>query len=126
MQQTPYQILGGEPGVRQLADAFYDAMDRLETASDVRAMHKENLGEVKQKLFEFLSGWLGGPGLYSKKYGTICLTEPHQPFKIGSNERDQWLVCMTQALDDIGASGELKDLLRQPMYMVADMVRNQD
>lgn len=124
-RQTPYQILGGDEGIRSLSDAFYDAMDRLETARDVRAMHQENLGEIKEKLFEFLSGWLGGPSLYAKKYGTVCLTEPHAPFAIGEKERDQWLECMEEALKDIGASDELREMVRQPFFMIADTVRNQ-
>ena len=44
--QTPYEILG-EEGVRQLADAFYEAMDRLPQAEAIRAMHAENLDEIK-------------------------------------------------------------------------------
>lgn len=125
MRQTPYEILGGEDGIRSLAGAFYDAMDRLETVGDIREMHKENLGEIKEKLFEFLSGWLGGPSLYSQKYGTVCLTEPHAPFAIGDKERDQWLECMDVALDEVGASEELREMMRKPLFMVADTVRNQ-
>lgn len=125
MRQTPYEMLGGDEGIRTLAGAFYDAMDRLETAREVREMHKENLGEVKEKLFEFLSGWLGGPTLYAQKYGTVCLTKPHAPFAIGGKERDQWLACMDTALEEIGASEELCEMLRKPLFMVADTVRNQ-
>ena len=51
MRQTPYEMLGGEAGIRDLAGAFYNAMDRMETAHDIRAMHAENLDEIKDKLF---------------------------------------------------------------------------
>ncbi|MFN3231019.1 MAG: group II truncated hemoglobin [Alphaproteobacteria bacterium] len=125
MRQTPYEMLGGEDGIRDLAGAFYNAMDRMETAHDIRAMHADNLDEIKDKLFEYLSGWLGGPRLYSEKYGTVCLTEPHAPFAIGSKERDQWLSCMDQALADIGADEELRTLLKQPFKMIANTVQNQ-
>ncbi len=125
MRQTPYEMLGGEAGIRDLAGAFYNAMDRMETAHDIRAMHADNLDEIKDKLFEYLSGWLGGPRLYSEKYGTVCLTEPHAPFEIGSKERDQWLACMDQALVDVGADDELRGLLKQPFKMIAGTVQNQ-
>ena len=125
MRQTPYELLGGEDGIRALSSAFYDAMDRLETAHDIREMHAANLDEIKEKLFEYLSGWLGGPRLYVEKHGTVCLTEPHAPFEIGAKERDQWLACMDQALEDIGASDEVKTMLKQPFHMIADTVRNQ-
>lgn len=123
--QTPYEILGGEEGVRALAGAFYEAMDALEGARDIRAMHQENLEEIKEKLFEFLSGWMGGPPIYARKYGGVCLNEPHAPFAIGEEARDQWLKCMDKALEDIGASDALKDMLRAPLFQIADVVRNQ-
>jgi hemoglobin len=103
---TPYQILGQE-GINQLVDAFYDAMDELTEAAHVRAMHKENLEEVRQKLKDYLIGWMGGPPIYQMKTGTVCLTDPHAPYAIGPKERDQWLLCI-------------------PMFRVADTVRNRD
>jgi hemoglobin len=125
MRQTPYDMLGGESGVRALANAFYDAMDKLEDARDIRAMHGADLGEIKEKLFEYLSGWLGGPPLYVKKYGGFCLTKPHAKYAIGEKERDQWLRCMDQALQDVNAPAELREAARKPFFRIADTVRNQ-
>jgi len=124
MRQTPYELLGGEEGVRELACAFYNVMDKRTEAADIRAMHQDNLEEIKEKLFEFLSGWMGGPRLYVEKYKTICLTEPHAPYKISARERDAWLACMDDALDAIGADDDLKAMLKKPMFMIADTVRN--
>lgn len=126
MQQTPYQLLGGEPGIRALAEAFYDIMDELPEAATIRAMHAEDLGDIKQKLFEYLSGWLGGPPLYLEKRGTVCLTSPHAPYRIGPDERDQWLLCMEKALERIGASDEVRQMVRQPFFRIADTIRNKD
>ena len=125
MRETPYEMLGGEEGIRALAAAVYDAMDNLETSKDIRDMHQANLEEIKEKLFEYLSGWLGGPRLYVEKYGTVCLTDPHAKFEIGADERDQWLACMDKALEDVGANDELKAMLKKPFFMIADTVRNQ-
>jgi hemoglobin len=58
--------------------------------------------------------------------GTVCLTEPHAAYAIGPAERDQWLHCMIVALDRIGASEEVKAMLREPLFRIADTVRNQD
>jgi hemoglobin len=123
-QQTPYQLLGGDDGVRRLAEAFYDAMDELAEAATIRAMHAENLDVIKEKLFEYFSGWMGGPPVYAEKYGSVCLTSPHDPYAIGFKERDQWLLCFNKALETIGAGEELKQMLETPMYRVADAVRN--
>ncbi len=124
-QQTPYQLLGDE-GIRKLADAFYEEMDAQPQAETIRAMHAANLDMIKDKLYEYLSGWMGGPPLYSEKYGTVCLTDPHKPYPIGPDERDQWLKCMDGALERIDASEELKQMLKDPMYQVADIIRNRD
>lgn len=123
--KTPYEILG-EDGVRRLADAFYDCMDELPEAADIRRMHGPDLSIIRQKFFEYLSGWFGGPQLYAQKYGGVCMTSPHKPYAIGPKERDQWLLCMQGALQRIEASEELQEMLREPFFAIADMVRNRD
>ena len=125
MPDTPYEILG-QDGVKALAEAFYDAMDELPLAADIRAMHAENLDSIKRMLTAYLTGWMGGPPVYQALKGTVCLTEPHEPYAIGPAERDQWLLCMDEALERIGASEELKRMLEKPMFRIADTVRNQD
>ena len=62
--QTPYQLLG-EEGIRALCNAFYDIMDTLPEAAGVRAMHARDLAPMKEKLAEYLIGWMGGPPLYA-------------------------------------------------------------
>lgn len=123
---SPYEALGGEAGIRQLCHEFYMAMDNLPEAAHIRKMHSESLVAVEEKLFEYLSGWLGGPPLYSKKYGKVCLTEPHAPYAIGPKARDQWLLCMDKALTAVNASDELKEIMKQPLFGIADAVRNKD
>lgn len=123
---NPYEMLGGEPGVRALAKAFYEAMDDLPEAAPIRRMHGEDLGPIEEKLFEYLSGWLGGPPLYAKRHGSICMTGPHRPYAIGPRERDLWLLCMNTALERINASAEIRQMLEAPMARIADAVRNRD
>ncbi len=123
--QSPYEILG-EDGISELVDAFYDIMDELPEVAKIRSMHKVELHEVRGKLKDYLTGWMGGPPLYHKKTGTVCLTDPHEPFVIGPRERDQWLKCMDLALERINATQELKDMLKEPMFRVAEAVRNRE
>ena len=123
--QTPYQLLG-EQGIRELTDAFYDIMDSLPEAAGVRAMHARDLAPVKKKLAEYLIGWMGGPPLYSDKYGTVCMTTPPEPYHIGPEERDQWLLCMDLALAQTGASEEVVAMLKIPLFRIADAVRNRE
>ncbi|WP_297477331.1 group II truncated hemoglobin [Ferrovum sp.] len=95
-----YEKIGGEPGVRKLVEVFYHIMDTHPMATGIRQLHPENLDSSKEKLFMFLSGWLGGPPLYIEAYGHPRLRQRHLPFPIGDAERDQWMECMREALDN--------------------------
>lgn len=124
--RTPYQLLGGEEGIRRLARTFYEVMDEMPQAETIRKMHRESLADIQQKLFEYLSGWLGGPRLYEERHGTVCLTDPHKPFAIGPAERDQWLLCMDEALKRVDASEEVRAMLKQPFFHIADFLRTRE
>ena len=125
LPQTPYEILGDQ-GIKDLVAAFYEQMDTLPEAKDIRAMHAEDLAPVGRMLVAYLTGWMGGPPVYHAIKGTVCLTDPHEHYRIGPAERDAWLLCMDKALLQIGASEELKSMLKEPMFRVADTVRNCD
>ncbi len=43
---TPYELLGGEPGVRALVDRFYDIMDRDPAMAPLRALHAADLAPI--------------------------------------------------------------------------------
>ena len=78
---TPYEILG-DAGVKQLANAFYDVMDELTETAEIRQMHADNLDHIKRMLTAYLTGWMGGPPVYQAIKGTVCLTDPHEPYRI--------------------------------------------
>ncbi|WP_286239526.1 group II truncated hemoglobin [Neptuniibacter halophilus] len=124
--QTPYELIGGAAGVKALAEEFYRVMDSQHAARGIRAMHGKDLSAVSDKLYQFLSGWFGGPQLYLKQHGTICLSSPHAKYAIGSAERDAWLQCMDLALDNLNSSPELKSMLKDPLFDLADMMTNRD
>lgn len=125
-QRTPYDALGGDAAVRALVDTFYDLMDRDAAYATIRALHKPTLDDARQKLYEFLSGWLGGPQLYVQRYGHPRLRGRHMPFPIGEAQRDLWLTCMGRAMDQRGISGDLRTFLDARFRHVADFMRNQE
>ena len=122
---TPYEQLGGESVVRELVERFYQEMDTLPGASAIRAMHPADLTRSKEKLFMFLSGWLGGPQLYVEQYGHPRLRARHLIVPIGKAERDQWLECMQRALDSIDMEPGLRQQLIDSFNRTADHMRNQ-
>ena len=121
---TPYELLGGKPAVQKLVDRFYDLMDEKEEVRVLRDMHAKNLKVSREKLYLFLSGWLGGPQLYVEKYGHPMLRRRHLPFSIGTTERDQWMLCMNQTLDE-QTEDPLRQQLKNAFTKVADHMLNQ-
>lgn len=121
---THYERLGGDAAVRTLVDRFYDLMDALPEARTVREMHPADLTLSREKLYEFLSGWLGGPALYVEKYGHPRLRARHLHARIGPAERDQWMLCMRGALAETVADDALRRELEQAIGRVAVHMRN--
>ena len=98
---TPYAAIGGEDSVRRLVARFYQLMDTLPEAKAARAIHPPSLEGSEQKLFEYLSGWLGGPPLYVSKYGHPRLRARHLHAAIGEPEILAWLLCFETALAEV-------------------------
>lgn len=122
---TPYEAFGDASALRRLVDTFYDLMDREARFAVIRSLHKPTLTEARDKLYEFLSGWLGGPQLYVEKYGHPRLRGRHMPFPIGEAERDLWLACMAEAMDACEVEDEIREFLNARFAHVADFMRNQ-
>jgi hemoglobin len=123
---TPYEALGGEQTVRFLVDRFYHYMDTLPEVKTIRAMHAKSLDSARDKLYKFLTGWLGGPDLYMQEFGHPMLRRRHFPFPIGPAERDQWMLCMDKALGDIDMHPQLKENLRNALADLATHMINQE
>lgn len=121
---TAYELIGGDARVRELVDRFYDLMDLESAYAELRSAHGSNLDEARDKLYWFLSGWLGGPSLYIERFGHPRLRARHLPFAIGIKERDQWVACMSQAMTDVQVPGELAQRLQHAFMQTADWMRN--
>ncbi len=123
-EPSPYERLGGAAGVRKLVDRFYDFMTELPEAAHVLRMHPEQLSGSREKLYEFLCGWFGGPPLYVQKRGHPRLRMRHLPFPIDDRARDAWLMCMERALDECVEDASFKAMLRGAFGRMADHMRN--
>ncbi len=123
-QQTHYQRIGGAEKIHALVDRFYHLMDELPEAYGIRRIHAADLQGANSKLFKFLSGWLGGPQLYVQEFGEPFLRRRHFPFAIGTAERDQWMMCMNQALSEVVEDDALRAGLSDALAKLADHMRN--
>ena len=121
---TPYELAGGDAGVRALVDAFYDRMDLEEAFAGIRRLHPPSLDGSRDKLYWYLSGWLGGPSMYVERFGHPRLRARHLPFPIAESERDQWLACMRLAMEAVQMRDDLAEALMKAFFGTADWMRN--
>ena len=122
---TPYQRIGGEAGLRRFTQRMYALMDSLPEAAAVRALHPEELSGSEQKLFEFLSGWLGGPPLFTERHGPPRLRARHLPFAIDMDAVSGWLACFHQSMQENVDDAELREFLWSRIEPLALHMRNQ-
>ncbi len=125
-QISSYERIGSEEGLWKLVNAFYDNMERLPEARTIRELHAKDLRSAREKLFMFLSGWLGGPDRYIAAFGHPRLRARHLPFPIGVAERDQWLMCMRKALNEMPIDAAFREQLIMAFTQTANHMMNQE
>jgi hemoglobin len=120
---TPFDALGGERKIRDVVETFYDLIDR--DAPTLRAMLPKDDSTSRRKLGNYLVEWTGGPSLYTPERGHPRMRARHLPFAIGESEVEQWLVCMTAALDENEVTGDIRSFLDERIGALAHHMRNQ-
>lgn len=123
---TLFELIGGAPAVQALVDRFYDHMDQRPESAAIRAMHPADLASSREKLYLFLTGWLGGPPLYMARHGHPRLRARHLPFAVDTSARDQWMACMRLALAETVPEEELRGVIDGALARLADHMRNME
>lgn len=118
-----YKAAGEISGLIKLVDSFYDFMDALPEAKVIRNMHPDDLILSRKKLAYFLSGWLGGPRLYSENFGPISIPSAHQSLPINVDEREAWLLCMQKAIAQQPYEPSFKQYLISQLRIPAERIR---
>ncbi|MBO8172871.1 MAG: globin [Bacillaceae bacterium] len=121
---NPYQDIGGADTIRNLVEAFYP---KVIQDPDLSPIFPEDIDPVKEKQYLFLTQFFGGPPLYSEKHGHPMLRARHMPFPITPRRAKAWLRCMSEAMDEIGLEGPVREYMFQRLTMTAyHMVNRQD
>jgi hemoglobin len=121
-----YEAVGGAERLRAIVHRFVSELDTLPSAGPLRRLFAADLRVHEQRLFEFLSGWLGGPALYTQRHGLPNLRARHRHLPIGNAERDQWLLCMRRALATEVPAVEVRARLDAAFWTMACSLRNCD
>lgn len=123
-EPSPYMLLGGAEGLKRVVGRFYVLMDCAPEFADIRKLHGADLTYARTMLFEFLSGWLGGPPLYFQRPERRCVMSAHRRFSISNKEVESWLGCMHRALKDCGVETVLHGRITSALARLASGMRN--
>jgi hemoglobin len=121
---TAYDRMGGEAGIRRFTQRFYTLMDTLPEAAACRAVHPPSLANAEERLFEYLSGWLGGPSLYIERHGQPMLRRRHMRATIGPEEVRGWLLCFHRAWEEQVTSATLSQDVLPRVESLAHHMQN--
>ena len=120
---TTFRSAGGEQGIRRLVDTFYDIMGSNEKYRRIWDWHPEDNEVSRDKLTRFLCAWMGGPRLFKEKYGSISIPSAHAHLGVTAVERDMWLSCMAEALEQQDYPDSLVSYLLKELAVPAERIR---
>lgn len=107
MEATLFERLG-EENLRLLVDRFYDLVFKNE---QIAYLFKTDKEEIKEKQRLFLTQFLGGPALYTERFGHPQLRARHLPHPITEHHAVAWLSCMSAAVTSLPVEEALKEEL---------------
>ncbi len=122
-RDASFRAAGGREGIFRLVNNFFDRMSNDPRFDTIWKMHPDDNEVSRDKLARFLCGWLGGPRLYTEKYGAIGIPRVHAHLAIATVERDQWLMCMSESVAEQDFDEAFKTYLMEQLFVPAEAVR---
>jgi hemoglobin len=118
--------IGGEEGVHALVTRFYDLIETLPQGAAILAMHQTGHGmsHVRPAQFEFLCGFFGGRRYYMERNGHMNLREIHAHIEIRTQDAEDWLALMDQAMEDTAVAEPMRGQIMATFRRAAHMLVN--
>jgi hemoglobin len=118
--ETIYEKIGAER-LKSLVNAFYDIIFE---ESEISHLFVTDPLVIREKQYLFLSQFLGGPQLYSERFGHPQMRRRHAPHAIDEAAKIEWLRCMRKAIDTMGFEADFADTVYNCFPRVADNMQN--
>lgn len=119
-----FELIGGQEMIGRLVDAFYP---RVQAHPTLSKLFPEDIGPVRDRQFAFLTQFFGGPPLYTQRYGPPMMRARHLPHPVTPQRREEWLACMSAAMDEVGLGGPVRQFMWERLSLVArNMVNSED
>ncbi|OEH91606.1 globin [Bacillus solimangrovi] len=119
--QTPYEAIGGDAVITKLVTTFYNKVGKH---PDLTPIFPDDLTETIRKQRQFLTQYLGGPQLYTEEHGHPMMRARHMQFPITPKRGRAWLACMSEAMDEIGLEGPLREAIYERLVLTAQHMVN--
>ena len=122
-ERTVFDVVGGMDFFVSLADRFYE---RVRTDAVLLPLYPDpdDLLAASRRLALFLAQYWGGPHTYSEERGHPMLRARHMPYVVGELERDHWLVCMLNAVNELVIDDEIRAQMTDYFVKAAEHLRN--
>ncbi len=117
---TPFEQIG-EERLYEMIDRFYDKVARHPNLSQI---FPKDLTETRRRQKQFQTQFLGGPNLFTEEHGHPMMRMRHMPFKITPARAEEWLQCMSEAMDDVALPSDIRDVYYQRLVMTAHHMVN--
>ena len=118
--------IGGEAGLKELVEHFYDLVESAPEAEPLLALHMDGhgLSHTREEQFNFMSGFMGGRQYYLEKHRHMNVREIHAHVPIFAQDAELWLSVMDRTLQDLGHMNPNTERLRTTLRRVALMLVN--
>lgn len=117
---TPFEAIG-EKKLHQLIDSFYR---RVKNHPELSPIFPNDLTETSRKQKQFQTQYLGGPSLYTDEHGHPMMRARHLPFEITPTRAKAWLSCMSEAMDEVGLEGSIRQEYYSRLVLTAQHMIN--
>jgi len=120
MELTLYDKIGREK-LRKLIHDFYQGIrqDKL-----LKPMYQNDFDGAEERLFLFITQYLGGPDTYNQQRGHPRLRQRHIVFPITEEAKLHWLKNMEAALNILEIEKADKEFLWNYFKQTADFLKN--
>ena len=118
-----FERVGGLAFFERLVDRFYEGV-AVDPVLIVLYAEPNDLQKARLHLTWFLAQYWGGPPMFNENRGDPKLRMRHMPFRIGPVERDQWLIHMLAAVNELSSDDLIRGELTDYFVKAAEHLRN--
>ena len=111
----------GADGLKEVVELFYG---KVFVDPTIGHLFQNDKQEIMVKQYAFLTQFLGGPQLYSERFGHPKMRARHMPHKITEEAKVVWLKLMKEAINESSIDPEIKEPLYNCFPQVAQHMVN--